>query len=138
MFSKVKNLQEDSPLGEKMIQVLKHFFKTLQMNQEIVLLSKIYQDYVEKNIQKEHKNERHKYNSTKYNSYKCQLKITYKLKERNLINMIIHKDNRYLVNINNTHTLVIFFKDFVKKYTSMNFYELKLEINIYLKQEKNM
>ena len=121
-----------------MIQVPKRFFKTFQTNWESVLLSKIYQDYVVKNIQKEHKNERHKDNSTKYNSYKCLIEITYKLKEHKPINVIIDEDDRCLVNINNKYTLVIVFKHFVKKYATMNFLKLKLEINVYLKQEKNM
>ena len=71
VFGKVKNLWEGGALGEKMIQEPKRFFTTFQTNWETVLLSKIYQDYVFKNIQKEHNNESHKDNSTKYNSYKC-------------------------------------------------------------------
>ena len=70
VFGKVKNLWEGGALGEKIIQEPKHFFKTFQTNWEIVLLSKIYQEYVFKNIQKEHNNKSHKDNSTKYNSYK--------------------------------------------------------------------
>ena len=126
MFGKVKNLWEGGALGEKMIQVPKRFFKTFQTNWESVLLSRIYQDYVVKNIQKEHKNERHKDNSTKYNSYKCLIEITYKLKEHKPINVIIDEDDRCLVNINNTYTLVIVFKHFVKKYATMNFFEIEI------------
>ena len=79
-----------------------------------------------KNIQKEYKNERHKDNSTKYNSYKCLIEITYKLKEHKPINVIIDEDDRCLVNINNTYTLVIVFKHFVKKYATMNFFEIEI------------
>ena len=41
----------------KELQVPKRFFKTFKTNWESVLLSRIYQDYVMKNVQKEHKNE---------------------------------------------------------------------------------
>ena len=40
--------------------------------------------------------------------------------------MIIDESDRCLVNINNTYTLVILFKDFVKKYASMNYFEIEI------------
>ena len=78
------------------------------------MLSNIYHDYIFKNIQKEYNNENNNGNSIKYNLYKCSLEIKYAFKEHKPINMIIYEDNRFLVNINNTYTLVIIFKDFVK------------------------
>ena len=109
-----------------MIQEPKRFFKTFQTNWETVLLSKIYQEYVFKNIQKEHNNESHKDNSTKYNSYKCKVEITYRLKESKPINVIIDQYDRCLVNINNTYNLEIVFKSFVKKCASMNYFEIEV------------
>lgn len=123
IFGKIRNLQEGEALGEKFIQVPKSYFKIFQKNQESVLLTKIYQDYIFNNIHNAQKNENN--NSKKYCSYKCPLAIELLLKEHKPFNVIIDEEEICLVNINNTYICEILFKEFVEKCASMSFFKIR-------------